>query len=48
MFSKRKHGVVEEMEEEGKLWEKANPYFIERRYLKPEGYCEAPLYTSVN
>lgn len=48
MLQKRKEGVVEEMEEEKKLWDKANPYFVERRWLKPEGYCEAPLYTSVN
>ena len=48
MQQKRKDEVVDEMEQERVLWEKANPYFIDRVYVKPEGYCETPLYTSVN
>ena len=48
MLRKRKDGVVEEMEQERLQWEKANPYFVDRKWLKPEGYQEAPLYTSVN
>jgi len=47
MLRKRKEGVVDEMEQERQLWEKANPYFVERRWLKPEGYTEAPVYASV-
>ena len=38
MLKKRKEGVVDEMEQERLLWEKANPYYVERRWLKPEGY----------
>lgn len=35
------------MDEERKRWEKVNPYFIDRHYVKPEGFVEAPLYTSI-
>ena len=36
------------MENERQLWDDANPYYVNYREIKPEGYCEAPLYTSVN
>ena len=48
MMNKRKEGACEEAEKERDLWDKANPYFIDRKYIKPEGYVDQPLYTSVN
>ena len=48
MIHKRKEGACEEAAQERELWDKANPYFIDRKYIKPEGYVELPLYTSVN
>ena len=35
------------MEEEIKLWEEANPYYVENKFLKPEGYCETPQYGTI-
>ena len=48
MMKKRKECLVVEMEEEKKLWDKLNPYFIDRKWNKPEGYQDNPKYTSVN
>ena len=48
MMNKRKEGACEEAAQERELWDKANPYFIDRKYIKPEGYVDSPLYTSVN
>jgi hypothetical protein len=48
MMNKRKEGACEEAAKERDLWDKANPYFIDRKYIKPEGYVDSPLYTSVN
>jgi hypothetical protein len=48
MLKKRKEGLNDEMEQERLLWEKVNPYFVDRKWLKPEGYQETPLYTSVS
>jgi hypothetical protein len=48
MMNKRKEGACEEAAQERDLWDKANPYFIDRKYIKPEGYVDSPLYTSVN
>ncbi len=42
MLRKRKSAIVKLIEAEQKLWEEANPYFIERKWLKPEGYTENP------
>jgi hypothetical protein len=44
MISKRKEGAVEEAAKERELWDRANPYFVDRKYIKPEGYVESPLY----
>lgn len=48
MQQKKKDGASDDMIKEGVLWDKANPYWIDRVYVKPEGYVETPLYTSVN
>jgi hypothetical protein len=48
MLNKRKEGACEEAAHERDLWDKANPYFVDRKYIKPEGYVDSPLYTSVN
>ena len=34
------------MQEEQRLWDEANPYFVDRKLIKPEGYTEAPLFKS--
>jgi|LauGreDrversion4_2_1035121.scaffolds.fasta_scaffold123713_2 hypothetical protein len=44
MIKKRKEALFNEMEEEKKLWEKLNPYFIDRKLFKPPGYTENPKY----
>ena len=42
MISKRKEGLVDEMVKERELWDKVNPYWVDRKYIKPEGYQESP------
>jgi len=32
---------------ERELWDKANPYWVDRKYIKPEGYTDHPLYQSI-
>ena len=48
MLNKRKEGACEDAAKERELWDKANPYFVDRVYIKPEGYVDQPIYTSVN
>lgn len=47
MLRKRKEALVNEMEEEKKLWDDLNPYFIDRKWFKPPGYTENPAHNSV-
>ncbi len=47
MIKKRKEALFNEMEEEKKLWDKLNPYFIDRKWFKPPGYTENPKYSSI-
>ena len=47
MMQKRKEGLVDDIVKERELWEKANPYWIDRKYIIPEGYTEHPLYQSI-
>ena len=48
MLRKRKEALVNEMEEEKKLWDQLNPYFIDRKWFKPPGYTENPPHNSVS
>lgn len=47
MLQKRQEGLVDEIVKEREVWDKANPYWIDRKYIKPEGYTETPLYQSI-
>lgn len=44
MLQKRKEGIVDDMVKERELWDKANPYWVDRKFIKPEGYQESPKY----
>ena len=47
MMQKRREGLVDEIVKERELWDSANPYWIDRKYIKPEGYTDNPLYQSI-
>jgi hypothetical protein len=44
MLNKRKEGIVDDIQKERELWDKVNPYWVDRKFIKPEGYTENPLY----
>ncbi len=47
MLQKRKEGLVDDIIKERELWDKANPYWVDRKFIKPEGYQESPPYQSI-
>lgn len=46
-MQKRREGLVDDIVKERELWDSVNPYWIDRKYIKPEGYTDNPLYQSI-